>query len=62
MAKGEEWIKNTLSPIVGLKHWKFVGFIAFPNLKNKGVLKKNEILIDNAELLVQLFRRIILCN
>ena len=62
MAKGKEWIRNTLSPIVGLKHWNFVDFIAFPNLENKGVLKKNEIIIDNPELLVQLFYRIILLN
>ena len=52
LAKGEEWFRNTLSPIVGLQQWNYVGFIAFPNLENKGVLKRNEILIDKAKLMV----------
>ena len=57
LAKGEEWFRNTLSPIVGLQHWTYVGFIAFPNLEDKGVLKRSGILNDKAELLVKILQR-----
>ena len=52
LAKGEKWFRNTLSPIIGLKQWNYVGFVAFPNLENKGVLKKMGIHIENPKLLV----------
>ena len=52
LSKGEDWFGNTLSPIVGLQQWNYVGFITFPNLENKGVLKRNGILIDRDDLLV----------
>ena len=55
LSKGEDWFRNTLSPIVGLQNWNYVGFITFPNLENKGVLKKNGILIEKADLLVTFY-------
>ena len=45
LAKGEEWFSNTLSKIVELQNWTYVGFIAFPNLENKGPFQGDDLLV-----------------
>ena len=45
LAKGEEWFSNTLSKIVELQNWTYVGFIAFPNLENKGAFQGDDLLV-----------------
>ena len=29
LSKGEDWFRNTLSPIVGLQNWKYVGLYKY---------------------------------
>ena len=52
--KGKKWIQETLSSCIGLHKWNYVSFVAFPNLKNRDILKRNDLIREEEEILVYL--------
>ena len=52
--KGKKWFRKTLSKIVGLQKWNYVCFVTFPNLENRDVLKRNNMIREAEEILVNL--------
>ena len=52
--KGKKWFRKTLSKIVGLQKWNYVYFVALPNLENRNVLKRTDIIKEEEEILVNL--------
>ena len=52
--KGKKWFRETLSKLFGLQKWNYVCFVAFPNLESRDVLKRNDIVREKDELLVNL--------
>ena len=52
--KGKKWFRKTLSTFVGLQKWNYVCFVALPNIENRDVLKRNGIIRETEEILVDL--------
>ena len=52
--KGKKWFTKTLSTFVGLQKWNYVYFVALPNLENRNVLKRTDIIKEEEEILVNL--------
>ena len=52
--KGKKWFRKTLSKIVGLQKWNYVCFVTFPNLENRDVLKRYNMIREAEEILVNL--------
>ena len=52
--KGKKWFTKTLSSFVGLQKWNYVYFVALPNLENRNVLKRTDIIKEEREILVNL--------
>ena len=52
--KGKKWFTKTLSTFVGLQKWNYVCFVALPNLENRNVLKRTDIIKEEEEILVNL--------
>ena len=52
--KGKKWFTKTLSTFVGLQKWNYVYFVALPNLENRNVLKRTDIIKEEKEILVNL--------
>ena len=50
--KGKKWFRKTLSKVSGIRKWNYVCFVAFPNLENRDVLTRNDIIKEREEILV----------
>ena len=51
LVKGKIWLEHTMK-MLDLNPWTYVGFVAFPNIKNRGALSEAGLIIPDNKLKV----------